>query len=135
MTATLPSAWQQVEVSRILQDDHYKMDVPCQIMCGTFNDFEFHCSMAKSAELFVCLFVCLFEVFRPTGDFFFTYMETPPSPVKGCRFCHRAVRHLLCPGASVYDGLLRGSMTLIPGAERLALELSLPVFTTKICRG
>ena len=26
-------------------------------------------------------------------------------------------------------------MTLAPGAERSALELSLPVFTTKVCRG
>ena len=34
--------------------------------------------------------------------------------------------HLLLRGASVYIGHI---------AERLAVELSLPVFTTKVCRG
>ena len=33
-----------------------------------------------------CLFVCLFEVCRPTREFF-THMETTsPLPVKGCKF-------------------------------------------------
>ena len=38
-----------------------------------------------------------------------------------------------CPlrhGPTVYDGHLRGPVTLTPVAERLAVELSLPVFTT-----
>ena len=38
-------------------------------------------------------------------------------------------------GLYVYDGHLRGSSTLTPIAERIAVELSLPVFTTKVCRG
>ena len=38
--------------------------------------------------------------------------------------------HLLCHGASVYNGHLRGPVTLTHIAERLAIELSLPVFTT-----
>ena len=33
-----------------------------------------------------------------------------------------------------YDGHLRGPVTLTPVAERLAKELSLPVFTTQVCR-
>ena len=33
-------------------------------------------------------------------------------------------------GASVYNGHLRGPMALTTIAERLAVELSLPVFTT-----
>ena len=41
-----------------------------------------------------------------------------------------SVPHLLWHGASVYNGHLRGPMTLTPIAERLAVELSLPVFTT-----
>ena len=40
-------------------------------------------------------------------------------------FC---VPHLLWLGASVYNGHLRGSVTLTPIAKRLTVELSLPVF-------
>ena len=36
--------------------------------------------------------------------------------------------YLLLHGASVYIGHLRGSVTLTPIAERLPVELSLPVF-------
>ena len=36
--------------------------------------------------------------------------------------------------ASIYHCHLRGTMTLIPVAELLALELSLPGFTTYVCR-
>ena len=44
--------------------------------------------------------------------------------------------HLLWHGTSVYNGHLRRLMTLTPIAERLAVvELSLPAFTTKVCRG
>ena len=35
---------------------------------------------------------------------------------------------LTCHGASVYNGYLRGPVTLTPIAERLAVELSLPLF-------
>ena len=41
-----------------------------------------------------------------------------------------SVPHLLWHGASVYDGHLRGPVTLAPISERLAVQLSLPVFTT-----
>ena len=34
------------------------------------------------------------------------------------------------PGIRLYDDHLRGPVTLTPNAERLAVELSLPVFTT-----
>ena len=46
-----------------------------------------------------------------------------------------SVPHLLWHVASVYNGHLRGPVTLTPTAERLALELSLPVFKTSVCRG
>ena len=62
-------------------------------------------------------------------------METPPLPVKGCKFwpklCtynHWAVRVL--QRASPYNGHLRGSVTLTPIAKCFAVELSLPVLTT-----
>ena len=46
-----------------------------------------------------------------------------------------SVPHLLWHGAPVYNGHLRGPVTLTPIAERLAVELSLPVLTTQVCRG
>ena len=36
---------------------------------------------------------------------------------------------------SVYNGHHRGPVTLTPIAERLAVELSLPVYTTQVFRG
>ena len=42
--------------------------------------------------------------------------------------------HLLRNGHTLYNGHLRGPLTPTPVAERLAVELSLPVFTTQVCR-
>ena len=46
-----------------------------------------------------------------------------------------ACQNLLWHGASVYDGNLQGPVTLTTIAERLAVELSLPVFTTFVASG
>ena len=43
--------------------------------------------------------------------------------------------YLLWHGAYIYNGHLRGPVTLTPIAKRLAVELSLPVFTTKVYHG
>ena len=43
--------------------------------------------------------------------------------------------HQLGHGASVYNGHLRENVNLTPVAECLEVELSLPVFTTYVCRG
>ena len=40
--------------------------------------------------------------------------------------------HMYC---ETYNGHLRGPVILTPIAERLAMELLLPVFTTWVCRG
>ena len=45
-----------------------------------------------------------------------------------------SVPRLLWHGTSVYNGHLWGPMTLTPVAERLAVELSQAVLTTKVCR-
>ena len=45
-----------------------------------------------------------------------------------------SVPHLLWHDESVYNGHLRGSVTLTSVAESLAAELSLPVLTTLVCR-
>ena len=46
-----------------------------------------------------------------------------------------SVPDLLWHRTSVYNGHLRGPVTLTPIAERLAGELSLPVLTCQVCRG
>ena len=46
-----------------------------------------------------------------------------------------SVPHLLWHGASVYNGHLRGPVTLTLTAERFAVELSLPVFRTSVAAG
>ena len=90
-----------------------------------------------------CMFVWL-EFFVQLENFFtYMYMETSPLSVKGCKFWpmfgthgHWAVKVfwpvtpvLLWHGSSVYAGHLRGPVTLAPIAERLAVELSLPVLS------
>ena len=42
---------------------------------------------------------------------------------------------LLWHGASVYNGHLRGPVTLTPITENLAVELSLPILKAYVCRG
>ena len=44
-----------------------------------------------------------------------------------------SVPHLLWHGRTLYNGHLRGPVTLKPVAERLAVELSLPVLTIYVC--
>ena len=51
--------------------------------------------------------------------------QSRPLSCEGSLTCH-----LYCDtGASVQNGHLRGPVTLTPTAERLAVKLSLPVFT------
>ena len=85
----------------------------------------------------ICL---LFVVYCPLENF--PHMETLLLPVKGCKFWpmldthgHWAVRVLLWHGSFVYNGHLRGPVTFTIIAERLAVELSLPVLATSVCRG
>ena len=83
--------------------------------------------------------ICLFGVYRPTREFF-THDATITG--KGLQILTH-VQHLwpfICEGSLactptviqgiLYNGCLRGPMTLAPIAERLAVELSLPAFKT-----
>ena len=114
-----------------------------------------------SRKIFLlCLFVCLFGVYCPTWEFF-THMEhhcrwraanfdlcsalmaieqwanfdlhvclTLMAIEQGGFFnLPQLLRHL----PTLYNGHLQGPVTLAPVAEHLAMELSLPVFTTKVC--
>ena len=84
-------------------------------------------------------FVCLFGIFRPIRELF-TQMETSPLPVRGWHSWQlssegSSVCHTYCDTEHPYNGHLRGPVTLAPIAKRLPVELSLPVFTTYVCRG
>ena len=85
-----------------------------------------------SCTNFLILFVCLFMVFRPTREFF-TDMETSPFPAANFDLCSALVA-IEEWGASVHNDHLRGPVTLTRIAERLAVRLSLPVFTSWVCR-
>ena len=95
--------------------------------------FQFSCP-------FLCLFVCL-EFFVPLENFSLIWRRhlclwraancdlcSALMVIQQCGFF--SVSHLLRHGASVYNGNLWGPLTLTPNAERLAVELSLRVFTT-----
>ena len=88
----------------------------------------------------VCLFVCL-EFFVPVENFSFIWRRHHyRRRAANFDLCSAfmvieqwgffSVPHLLWHGASVYNGYLRGSVTLTAIAERLAVELSLPVLST-----
>ena len=97
----------------------------------------------RSFSLIICLFVCLFVLgFLSHSRIFHSYGDiTMAANFDLCSalmvieqwgfFC---VPHLLWHGTSVYNGHLRGPVTLTPIAERLEVELSLPIFTTSVCR-
>ena len=77
--------------------------------------------------------VCLFGVYRPTREFF-THMEIAGEGLQILTLARPSWP--LCSESSLTcrthcdTGHLRGPMTLTPVAERLAVELSLPVLTT-----
>ena len=83
-------------------------------------------------HVFDTFFLCLFGVFRPTREFF-THFETSPWRAANFDLCsaliaieqwgYLSVPFLLWHGASICNGHLRGSVRLIPIAERLAVEL------------
>ena len=108
-------------------------------------------SVGKETKVVICYLKKFWETFwnfnmryllvvvRPTREVF-TRMETSPLSAKGFKFWpmpgthgHEALRvlsvpHLMWHGSSVYNGHLRGQMTLAPVTELLVGELSLPVF-------
>ena len=95
-------------------------------LCVTYLEFK---------HIFVCLVVWSFsstlENFHLYGDVTITGDVLLCSALMAYKqWGFFSVPHLLWHGASVYNGYLRGPMTLTPIAERLAVELSLPVFTT-----
>ena len=87
---------------------------------------------------------CLFGFFVPLGNFslkwrryFYQWraakfdLYSRPLSSEGSLGCH----HYCNAWHPFKNGLLRGPVTLTPIARRLAVELSLPVLTTWICRG
>ena len=96
------------------------------------------CCTTKMWVMIINSFVWFF--FVPLENFF-THLETSLLPVKGCKilpFLGTAIEqwgffnvlHLLWHGSILYNGHLRGLVTLTLFAERLETELSIPVLTT-----
>ena len=82
---------------------------------------------------FVCLFVCFFmshlRMFYSYGNVTNT-VEAANFDLCSALIALSREGSLACHSASVYYGHLRGSVTLTHVAERLAVKLSLSVFTT-----
>ena len=101
------------------------------------------CSFFEQCEIYI---VCLFEIFTSQSRIF-THLEISSLLARDANFDlfsalmtveqwgFYIVLHILWHGSSVYNGHLRGPVTLSLIAERLAVELSLPVFTTFRLRG
>ena len=95
-------------------------------------------SVIRISEILVFWFFLVFLFWSfSSASRIFTHLETSPLPSEDRKFtpmlgtywplsseCPRLLWH----GGSVYNGHLRGPVTLTPCAERLAVELSLPVF-------
>ena len=109
-------------------------EAPCgtssKLLCGSVHSSQRN--LSRFVCLFVCLFACLFGVIHPTWEFF-THTEMSPYWWRAANFdlCSAimaieqwgffSMPHLLWHRASVYNGHLRGPVTLTPIAERLAL--------------
>ena len=82
----------------------------------------------------VCLFDCFsshFRIFHSYGDHHhFRWRAANLIYARHSWSLNKYLPHLLWHGASVYSDHHRGPVTLTPVAERLAVELSRPVFTT-----
>ena len=90
----------------------------------------------------MCFCCCCFfrliqsRIFHSYGDITITNEVCKCSPINDTHgHGEVSVPHLLWHGAFVYNGHLRGPVTLIPTDERLAVELSLLVLMTGVCRG
>ena len=89
-------------------------------------------------QSYVCLFVRLFveglssysRIFHSYGDASITGEGLQMLTYSRHFF---SVPHLLLHEASVSNGHLRGPLTLTPIAERLTVELKIPILTTYVC--
>ena len=98
-------------------------------------------SIVKGRSFNFNLICGLFGLYCPTREFF-THMETSTANFDLCsafmafeQWGFFSLPHLLRHGASFYNGHLWAPVTLPPIAKCLAVELSLPIFTTYVCRG
>ena len=100
------------------------------------------CQQIKSSNSTSQYFVCLFEVFVVPFENFslkrrrhhYRWRAANLALVATEQWGFFGVPYLLWHGTSVYNGNLWGPVTLTPFAKHLAVELSLPVFATWVCR-
>ena len=114
---------------------------PCPVLC--FKIIKVNTCIRNFVSemfLYVCLFVCLGFII-PLENFSLIWrrhhyrwraanFDLCSTLMAIEQWGFFSVSHLLWHGSSVYNGHLRGPVTLTPIAERLAVELSRPVFTT-----
>ena len=102
-----------------------------------FQNRRLYCSWPFFLLLFVWDLSSHLRIFHSYWDVTITGMATNFDLCSA--YCHRTVRPgslachtyiVLWHWPSIYNGHLRGHVTLTPISERLAVELSLPVFTT-----
>ena len=108
-------------------------DIELLLFVYNFSSIKGFSRLVLLAWIFDCLF---FGVFCHTREFYI-YLETSPFLVKCCKFWPTlgtyghwnwgffSMPRLLWHGVSVYNGHIRGSLTLTPNAESLSVELSL----------
>ena len=99
----------------------------CNIITGMLI-----CNLCTGMSTCNIITVCFFGVFCPTRQFSLIWRLERAANFDLCSALMAieqwrlfSVPHLLWYGASVYNGHLRGLVTLAPIAERLAVELSL----------
>ena len=100
------------------------------------------CQQIKSSNSTSQYFVCLFEVFVVPFENFslkrrrhhYRWRAVNLALVATEQWGFFSVPYLLWHGTSVCNGNLWGPVTLTPFAKHLAVELSLPVFATWVCR-
>ena len=104
-----------------------------QISLYSIHELETACHDCQFV-CFVCLFVWDFtshlRIFHSYGDVTITGEGLQILTLFWILWSLSSEGSLACHGASVYNGHLRGPVTLTPVREHLAVELSLPVFTT-----
>ena len=115
--------------------------------CNSKWNFDRNPLLIFSGIWFLRWELCIFTYSNPHKIYVpienFSILETSPLPVKCFKFWLfnngtvkvLSRKQLLWHGPTLYIHYLRGPQTLTPFAERLAVRLSLSVFTTKVCRG
>ena len=118
--------------------------VTCKLIFGKMDQRQLRKgNTSRRVKFLFCLFVCL-ELIVPLENFSLIWRRHHYRRRAANFYLWSAIAieqwgffsepHLLWQGASVYNGHIRGPVTLTPIAERLVMELSLPVYDLGLSR-